>query len=108
MAITYVQSITSGNSASASSIAQAYSTNIGTGQRLLIVVVGWVSSGVAALSDISTVTDTLVTPFTNALFTNGGGGSTASALYWGVAPTAGGADTVSVAFSLSVTFRWIM
>lgn len=106
MPITYVQSTSVAVAGGSTSIAGSFPGNVGTGKRLLVLAVGYsLPSGTAVIADISSVTDSLGTVFSNATFTNGGSPNNGLGIYYGLAPTVGGADTITVAFAASEVFR---
>lgn len=102
----YVQSASVKADPSAASISVAFSSNVGTGQRLIIVTQNWVGTS----SDTTTApTDTLGSTYTAVKYLAAGGGAPTQAKVWyGIAPTGGGANTVQANWSSAQTFRGLM
>lgn len=99
MAIAYVQSANASSDASASSIAASFGSNVGGGQRLLVLQVCFNN----ASNIVSGISDTLGTSYSLARFQTAL--NVSSAVYYGLAPSGGGANTVTVSFSVATQFR---
>lgn len=77
----------------------AFPSNVGAGERLLVVMV-YYDLGDAAADDITSVTDTLGTTFTRkGGFDDSGTSGLTYEEWYGLAPTGGGANTVTVNFT---------
>lgn len=95
----YVQSASIGTATSVSSLTVPFTTDVGSGARLIIASSFWTRvTGTASLADITSITDTFGLSFANAVF-NAGPVSWGLATWYAVAPYGGGPESITINYS---------